>query len=71
MVSTVQITFLLLMVVRKLISGHRKSIDSFFYYLAPPKRPERFNSREELKRYLQKVDFVCPRISSQVIICFL
>lgn len=23
--------------------------------LAPPKRPERFNSREELKKYLQKV----------------
>lgn len=26
-------------------------------FLAPPKRPERFHSREELKRYLQKVCF--------------
>jgi hypothetical protein len=24
-------------------------------YLAPPKRPEHFNSKEELKQYLQKV----------------
>jgi hypothetical protein len=27
----------------------------YFSYIAPPTRPEQFHTREELKKYLQKV----------------
>ena len=70
MISKVTLTYLILLIVaislvqagftdvpRKspLSIEHDDASVLSFIRLAPPKRPERFHSREELKRYLQKV----------------
>ena len=69
MVSTAKIILVLLIIVlidlaqARLSEVPRKHIDwcwcssggGVCCFLAPPQRPERFHSREELKRYLQKV----------------
>ena len=69
MVSTAKIIVVLLIIVlidlaqARLSEVPRKYIDwclcpsgdEACRFLAPPQRPERFHSREELKRYLQKV----------------
>ena len=40
---------------RKSIDGSQRKRGLLDIFSAPPKRPERFHSREELKQYLQKV----------------
>ena len=71
MISKVTLTYLILIIVAiSLVQAGftdvpRKSPlsiehDHAFVCLAPPKRPDRFHSREELKRYLQKVCLCSP-----------
>jgi hypothetical protein len=68
MVSTAKIILVLLIIVlidraqarlsevpRKYTDWCGSSEEGACCFLAPPQRPERFHSREELKRYLQKV----------------